>query len=151
MPSQCLPSLSSLHAFEVAARRLTVKNAGRELAVTHGAISQKIRPIEKDLGGPLVKRAPRSLSVTDAGRHLHPDITESSRRLRDAVDRVLRRVSAKQKDETDIMSRFAITKARLASPKSTLSLEELRPQKKRATGSLQLASPPSEPFPRTSA
>lgn len=88
MPLSRMPSLSSLRAFEAAARRLSFKDAAHELAVTPGAISQQIRLLEEDLGVSLFKRATRSVSLTDAGRKLQPDVTEGFLKLRDAVDQV---------------------------------------------------------------
>lgn len=88
MPLSRMPSLSSLRAFEAAARRLSFKDAAHELAVTPGAISQQIRSLEEDLGVPLFKRVTRSVSLTDAGRKLQPDVTEGFLKIRDAVDQV---------------------------------------------------------------
>lgn len=88
MPMSRLPSLSALRAFEAAARRLSFKDAASELSVTPGAISQQIRALEDDLGVTLFDRAPRSVSLTPAGRSLVPNVTEGFMMIRDAVDRV---------------------------------------------------------------
>lgn len=88
MPYRRLPSLSSLRAFEAAARRLSFKAAAQELAVTPGAISQQIRALEEDLGVALFIRRARAVTLTPAGLSLQPDVTESFLRLRKAVDRV---------------------------------------------------------------
>ncbi|MCH8885808.1 MAG: LysR family transcriptional regulator, partial [SAR324 cluster bacterium] len=44
-----LPSLNALRAFEAAARHLSFKEAGRELFVTPGAVSQQVKALEKEL------------------------------------------------------------------------------------------------------
>ena len=68
MPLSRMPSLSSLRAFEAAARRLSFKDAADELSVTPGAISQQVRSLEDDLGISLFHRATRSVSLTEAER-----------------------------------------------------------------------------------
>lgn len=69
-----LPSLKALRAFEVAARHLSFKAASNELHVTPAAISQQIKGLEQDLGELLFHRRNRSLSLTDAGRMILPEI-----------------------------------------------------------------------------
>jgi len=88
MPLSRLPSLSSLRAFEAAARRGSIKEAACELSVTPGAVSQQIKALEADLGVMLFERKTRAITLTNAGRQLQPDVTESFMKLRDAVDTV---------------------------------------------------------------
>lgn len=88
MPIRRLPSLSALRAFEAAARRLSFKEAASELAVTPGAVSQQIKGLEEDLGVLLFERATRSISMSEAGRYLQPEVTEAFLRIRQAVDHV---------------------------------------------------------------
>ena len=45
-----LPSLSALRAFEAAARHLSYSAAGREMNVTHVAVSQQVRKLQEHLG-----------------------------------------------------------------------------------------------------
>lgn len=86
MPIRRMPSLSALRAFEAAARRMSFKEAASELGVTPGAISQQIRGLEEELGTSLFDRGTRSVALTQAGRRLSPEVTESFMRIRDAVD-----------------------------------------------------------------
>ena len=65
--SRKLPSLNALHAFEAAARLESVTRAGRELHVTHGAVSRQIKALEADLGQALFMRDGRGLALTPAG------------------------------------------------------------------------------------
>lgn len=88
MPLRRLPSLSGLKAFEAAARRLSFKAAAQELSVTPGAVSQRIRALEDELGVTLFVRRPRAVSLTEAGRRLQPDLTEGFLQIRQAVDAV---------------------------------------------------------------
>ncbi|MEL6992492.1 MAG: LysR family transcriptional regulator [Pseudomonadota bacterium] len=88
MPLSRMPSLSSLRAFEAAARRLSFKDAADELSVTPGAISQQVRSLEDDLGISLFHRATRSVSLTEAGLKLQPEVTDGFLKIRDAVDLV---------------------------------------------------------------
>ncbi len=65
-----MPSLSSLRAFEAVAREGGFSGAVRALNVTHAAVSQQVRGLEKELGVTLAERAGRSIALTEAGRAL---------------------------------------------------------------------------------
>lgn len=65
-----LPSLSSLRAFECAARLCSFKQAAEELSVTATAISHRIRVLEADLGHTLFHRKVRSVELTPEGQVL---------------------------------------------------------------------------------
>lgn len=65
-----LPSLSALRAFDATARAGSFADAGRLLNVTHAAVTQAVRALEADLGLPLVRRAGRTVALTEAGERL---------------------------------------------------------------------------------
>jgi LysR family glycine cleavage system transcriptional activator len=67
-----LPPLSSLRAFEAAARHLSFKQAAMELGVTPTAISHQIQLLEQSCGQSLFRRRPRPLKLTRAGERLFP-------------------------------------------------------------------------------
>lgn len=60
--------MSSLRAFEAAARHLSFTRAATELNLTQGAISQGIRTLEDMLGVQLFIREGTSIRLTDVGR-----------------------------------------------------------------------------------
>ncbi|MGS0729124.1 LysR family transcriptional regulator, partial [Shewanella sp. 0m-11] len=62
-----LPPLNALRAFEASARLMSFTLAGKELFVTHGAISKQIKLLEEFVGMPLFIRQHRSLKLTDEG------------------------------------------------------------------------------------
>jgi LysR family transcriptional regulator, glycine cleavage system transcriptional activator len=62
-----LPPLTTLPAFDAAARYLSFTKAAAELNLTHGAISRAIRNLEDQLGVQLFDRGTRSVSLTPAG------------------------------------------------------------------------------------
>lgn len=62
-----IPSLRSLHIFEVSARHLNLVRAAQELGLTQGALSRQIKSLEQFIGAPLFFRAPRGLQFTEAG------------------------------------------------------------------------------------
>lgn len=62
-----LPPLTTLPAFDAAARYLSFTKAAAELNLTHGAISRAIRNLEDQLGVQLFERGTRSVSLTPAG------------------------------------------------------------------------------------
>jgi LysR family transcriptional regulator, glycine cleavage system transcriptional activator len=65
-----LPALSSLRAFEAAARHGSFKKAAAELAVTPTAISHQMRALEDYLGNPLFERGTRQVSLTPEAQRL---------------------------------------------------------------------------------
>lgn len=80
-----LPTLSTLRAFEAAARHASFSAAGRELNVTHAAISQQVRRLEAELGLPLIRRAGRGLALTPGGAELGRRLSEGLGVMRAAV------------------------------------------------------------------
>jgi LysR family transcriptional regulator, glycine cleavage system transcriptional activator len=69
------PSLAALRAFEAAARLGGFSAAARSLSVTHAAVAQQVRALERELGEALVFREGRSLGLTDKGRALASELT----------------------------------------------------------------------------
>ncbi|MBT8155335.1 LysR family transcriptional regulator [Epibacterium ulvae] len=65
-----MPPLSALRAFAAFAERGGVAEAGDSLNVSHAAISQQIRALEKHLDMSLVDRHGRALELTLAGHRL---------------------------------------------------------------------------------
>jgi LysR family glycine cleavage system transcriptional activator len=59
-----------LRFFEAAARHLNFTQAAKEMHVTHGAVSQRIKRLEDHLGTPLFQRSGRRMLLTDEGRRL---------------------------------------------------------------------------------
>ena len=65
-----LPSLATLRAFQATAQHGGFTGAGRALNVTHAAIAQQVRALERELGVPLVQRLGRAVSLTPQGERL---------------------------------------------------------------------------------
>ncbi|SUZ33101.1 Glycine cleavage system transcriptional activator [Roseibaca ekhonensis] len=65
-----MPPLSALRAFSAVAESGSVVAAAARLGVTHAAISQQIRSLEKALDLALVTRTGRKIELTDDGRQL---------------------------------------------------------------------------------
>jgi LysR family glycine cleavage system transcriptional activator len=76
-----LPPLTSLPAFEAAARHLSFSKAAAELHVTHGAISRAVRNLEEKLGIRLFDRGTRSVRLTEAGAAYAAEVGESLDRI----------------------------------------------------------------------
>ena len=70
MLNRQLPSLTSLRAFESAARLRSFKKAADELAVTATAVSHRIRVLEAYLDRPLFLRKARAIELTRDGATL---------------------------------------------------------------------------------
>ena len=62
-----LPPLTSLRAFEAAARLLSFKDAAEELFLTPSAVSRSIQVLEDWLGSPVFLRGNRSIALTESG------------------------------------------------------------------------------------
>ena len=81
MAEKPLPPLTSLRAFEAAARLLSFTRAARELHVTPAAISHQIRGLERHLGVELFRRGSRRLALTDSGQLAALHLREGFERL----------------------------------------------------------------------
>lgn len=81
-----LPSLNALRAFEATARHLSFKEAGRELFVTPGAVSQQVKALEKELGTRLFRRLPRQIALTEAGQSLWPKVRQAFQLIAASVE-----------------------------------------------------------------
>jgi len=71
-----LPSFPAMRAFESAARHLSFTAAADELAITHSAVSHRIKLLEDFLGIVLFRRETRGVSLTTAGRTYLSSISE---------------------------------------------------------------------------
>lgn len=89
MDRRSLP-LTSLRAFESAARQRSFSKAADELAVTHSAVSHQIKQLEAQLGTALFVRSNRGVRLTGAGETLLPVVGESFDRVAAALDGLIR-------------------------------------------------------------
>lgn len=90
-----IPPLSSLRAFEAAVRTGSFSAAGRELNVTHAAVSQHVRGLEKRLGAELLSRDGMRLVPTEAGQALADALGEGFARIIAGVTSLLEDTSRK--------------------------------------------------------
>ena len=81
-----IPSLNSLRAFSAVADTLNFSQAGRELNVSHAAVSQQVRALEAHLGTSLVVRHGRGVTLTPEGQELAKSLEDSFQGIRHAVD-----------------------------------------------------------------
>ncbi|KIC38898.1 LysR substrate-binding domain-containing protein [Leisingera sp. ANG-M7] len=72
-----LPPLTTLVAFEAAARHLSFKNAAQELSVTPGAVSHQVKALEAELQAPLFQRKHRGVELTEEGEALFESLASS--------------------------------------------------------------------------
>ncbi len=72
-----LPPLTTLSAFEAAARHLSFKDAAQELSVTPGAVSHQIKALESELNTPLFLRGHRGVVLTPDGAALFDTLSTS--------------------------------------------------------------------------
>lgn len=80
-----IPSLSSLRAFEAAARAGSFSAAARELNVTHAAVAQHVRGLEDFLATELLFRKGRGMELTDAGARLSMALADGFGTIADGV------------------------------------------------------------------
>ncbi len=76
-----LPSLDALQTFDAAARHLSFSAAARELHVTQGAVSHRIRGLEEQLGQRLFLRVGRRVELSEEGRVLAAAVADAFERL----------------------------------------------------------------------
>jgi len=85
---RALPPLNWVRAFEAAARRQSFRLAAAELGVSAGAISQKVKALEKHLGVALFERRPRGVLLTDDGRRYRDDLIPALDAIAAATGRI---------------------------------------------------------------
>lgn len=90
-----LPSAGNLIVFEAAGRQLSFTKAAHELGMTQAAVSYAIRSLESQLGIPLFHRAHRAVSLTEAGRRFHADVTLGLSHIRKSAEDIRSRGRAK--------------------------------------------------------
>ncbi|WP_447735112.1 LysR family transcriptional regulator [Rhodanobacter soli] len=91
MVNRRLPPLTSLRAFEAAARRSSFKAAAEELFVTPTAISHQIRQLEAHLGLRVLERTPRAVRLTAEGSVLYEATASGFAEIARAVAQLQRR------------------------------------------------------------
>ena len=69
------PNLSSLRAFEAAARHSSFSSAAEELGLSPAAISAQVRKLETELGIALFHRGHRAVSLTEEGERYGRQVT----------------------------------------------------------------------------
>ncbi|HEV7336793.1 MAG TPA: transcriptional regulator GcvA [Bosea sp. (in: a-proteobacteria)] len=91
MSRRQLPPLTSLRAFEAAARHLNFERAGEELAVTASAIGQQVRALEAWLRRPLFIRLPsKGVALTGLGERYAAAISGLLDQLNEATAQAMR-------------------------------------------------------------
>jgi LysR family glycine cleavage system transcriptional activator len=80
-----MPSLEAMRVFEVAGRHGSYSSAAEELHITHGAVSQRIRQLEEQVGVTLFQREGRRMVLNASGRRLHGRVTRVLAELTAAV------------------------------------------------------------------
>jgi len=80
-----LPSMQTLRAFEAAARLQSYTAAAEELGVTHGAISHRIRALERRLGMTLFHRSGRAMEPAREAVTLLAQVREALSVLQRAI------------------------------------------------------------------
>ncbi|SPH19926.1 Glycine cleavage system transcriptional activator [Ascidiaceihabitans donghaensis] len=80
-----LPPLAGIRAFAAFVQTGGVAEAGAALGVSHAAVSQQLKALEKHLGVALLDRSGRALSLTDEGRHLADAALEGFAKMADAA------------------------------------------------------------------
>lgn len=83
-----LPSFVGLETLEAVARHASFSRAARELHVSQGAVSHRIRALEEELGLPLLRRFARRVELTEAGRILVAGTIDARGRLEAALSAV---------------------------------------------------------------
>jgi LysR family transcriptional regulator, glycine cleavage system transcriptional activator len=96
MSRRRLPPLTSLRAFEAAARHLNFERAADELAVTASAVGQQVKSLESWLGRPLFVRLPsKGVALTSVGERYAASLSELLDGLNEATARALRPESSR--------------------------------------------------------
>lgn len=90
MPRSVLPPMSTLAAFEAAARRASFTAAAAELGTTQSAVSHQIAALEGALGAALFRRLHRGVALTEEGRRLHDAVGPAFAAISEAAGAIAR-------------------------------------------------------------
>lgn len=82
------PDLNALALFALVAEERSFRAAADRSGVTRSAVSQTIRRLEESMGVALLRRTTRSVSLTEAGEHLHSRLAPVLTEVRTAVEAV---------------------------------------------------------------
>ena len=102
-----LPSLTSLRAFAVVAETGSYSRAGSLLNVTHAAVGQQVRELEKRLSVPLVVREGRGIRVTAPGLALARELDAGFAAIRRGIE-ALKETSTSQPVQLSTSPAFAM-------------------------------------------
>jgi len=83
-----LPPLNTLKAFTALANEGSYSKAGKALNVTHAAVLQQVRALEKYLAVSLVVRSGRGVRLTEDGKVLANDLAVGFARLQSGIESV---------------------------------------------------------------
>lgn len=83
-------NLNALRVFAVAARHGSFQRAAEMLNISHGAVSQRVKQLESDLGVILFDRKPRGVSLTPKGRTYFDAVEEAITLLHRATEDLTR-------------------------------------------------------------
>lgn len=86
MDWRALPPLSSLRAFAAVAEKKSFSAAGRELNVSHAAVSQQVRSLESRLGTQLVVREGKGVALTPEGLQLADGLRDGFSVIQETVE-----------------------------------------------------------------
>ncbi|MEP3429564.1 MAG: LysR substrate-binding domain-containing protein [Roseibium sp.] len=95
MDWRSIPSLNSLRSFAAVAETKSLSAAGRELNVTHAAVSQQVRALEKHLGLQLISRQGRGVVLTDEGEQLFDGLSKGFQEIGDTIDALVQNETAR--------------------------------------------------------
>ncbi|WP_417227856.1 LysR substrate-binding domain-containing protein [Amphritea sp.] len=79
-------NLNTLRIFDAAARHLNFRLAAAELCLTQGAVAQRIRKLEQDIGIKLFARHARGVTFTPKGEAYHQSIRQALSLINKATD-----------------------------------------------------------------
>lgn len=74
LPRRLIPSVSGLIAFETTARHLSFSQAAKDLSLSQGAVSKRVRQLEQLLGVALLARNNHQVHLTEMGRLYLPQV-----------------------------------------------------------------------------
>lgn len=95
MEWRSIPSLNALRAFAAVAEAKSLSEAGRELNVTHAAVSQQVRALESHLGVKLIAREGRGVVLTWEGQYLFEGLRRGFGAIQETVEALVERERAR--------------------------------------------------------
>ncbi|MBO6902640.1 MAG: LysR family transcriptional regulator [Rhizobiaceae bacterium] len=107
LPRRLMPSMPGLIAFEATARHLSFAQAAKDLSLSQGAVSKRVRQLEQALGVSLLARNNHQVLLTEIGSSYLPEVRALLGQLETSTRALINRAQGKSAIRVAVLPGFA--------------------------------------------